>query len=101
MGEGRTGLNRVGGRLGTHEGNAAQQELGEMAERCGFLARDTALREQAKDLAQGAVDAGGGGEIAGGGKEFGKVESPGFAAVGRVAEELFFAVGVVDAERGM
>ncbi len=45
-----------------------------MAEGGGFLARNAALREQAKNLSESAVYAGGGGEIAAGGIEFGKIE---------------------------
>jgi hypothetical protein len=61
-------------RKNAHGGNRAQQELGEVAEGGGFLARNPALREQAKHLGEGAVHAGGGGEIAAGGIEFGKIE---------------------------
>src|SRR5438128_12320692 len=64
---------RIGG-FGAHEGDGTQQELGEMAEGGGFLSRDAALREQAKDLSESAVHAAGGGEIAAGGVEFGKGE---------------------------
>jgi hypothetical protein len=63
-----------GGGFGAHEGDGPQQELGEVAEGGGFLARNAALREQAKNLSESAVHAGGGGEIAAGGMEFGKVE---------------------------
>ena len=56
------------------KGNGAQQKLGEMTESGGFLARNAPLREQAKNLSESAVHAGGGGEIAAGGMEFGKVE---------------------------
>src|SRR5437879_6377896 len=63
-----------------------QQQVAEFGESGGLLAGDAALRQQAKNLAQSAVHAGGGREIAGGGKEFGEVEGSGFAAVGRVAE---------------
>ena len=64
----------VGDAFGACEGNGAQQELGEMAEGGGFLAGDAALGEEAKDLSEGAVHAGGGGEVAAGGIEFGKIE---------------------------
>ncbi len=37
-----------------------------MAEGGGFLARDAPLREQAKNLTESAVHAGGGGEVAAG-----------------------------------
>jgi len=45
-----------------------------MAKGGGFLARDAALREQPKNLPEGAVHAGGGSEVAAGGIEFGKIE---------------------------
>src|SRR5437879_7003742 len=61
-------------RKNAHGGNGSQQELGEMAEGGRFLARNAALREQAKNLGEGAVHAGGGGEVAAGGIEFGKIE---------------------------
>ena len=64
---------RIGG-FGAHGGNGPQQELGEVAEGGGFLAGNTALREQAEDLGEGAVHAAGGGEVAAGGIKFGKVE---------------------------
>ena len=67
------GPDRIGG-FGAGGRNASQQELGEMAEGGGFLARNAPLREQAKNLSEGAVHAGGGGEVAAGGIEFGKIE---------------------------
>jgi hypothetical protein len=82
--------------------NASQQELGEMAEGGGFLARNAPEREQAKNLGERAVHAGGGGEVAAGGIEFGKVEcGADDTGVPRFAEQLFFPFGVVAAERGM
>ncbi len=74
-----------------------------MAEGGGFLARDAALREQAKHLTESAVHATGGGEVAAGGIEFGKVEcaADDVASGGRIAEQLFFSFGVEAAERGM
>ena len=87
------------GRFGTGQGNRTQQELGEMGEGGGFLTRDAALREKAKDLSEGAVHAGGGGEVAGGGKEFGEIERSADGARAGFAEELIFAFGVETAER--
>ncbi|HYT07557.1 MAG TPA: hypothetical protein VEL77_07905 [Rugosimonospora sp.] len=91
------------GRIGAHGGNGTQQELGEVAEGGGFLARDAPLREQAKHLGEGAVHAGGGGEIAAGGMEFGKVEcgADDVTSGHRVAEQLVFSFGVEAAEGGM
>src|SRR2546428_427989 len=91
------------GRIGAHGGNGPQQELGEVAEGGGFLAGNTALREQAKHLGEGAVHAGGGGEIAAGGMEFGKVEcgADDVTSGCRAAEQLFFSFGVESAEGGM
>ncbi len=93
---------RIGG-FGAHEGDGPQQELGEMAEGGGFLARDTPLREEAKNLSESAVHAGGGGEVAAGGIEFGKVErrSDDVTSGCRVAEQLVFSFGVEAAEGGM
>ena len=86
---------RIGG-FGAHEGNSTQQELGEVAEGGGFLARDAALREQAKNLGKSAVHAAGGGEIAAGGIQFGEVEcrSDDVTSGYGVAEQLFFSFGV-------
>jgi hypothetical protein len=80
-----------------------QQELGEIAKRGGFLARDAPLREQAKNLSESAVHAGGGGEVAAGGIEFGKVErrSDDVTSGCRVAEQLVFSFGVKATEGGM
>src|SRR6266581_4495426 len=91
------------GRIGAHGGNGTQQELGEVAEGGGFLARDAPLREQAKHLGEGAVHAGGGGEIAASGMEFGKVErrSDDVTSGCRVAEQLVFSFGVKAAQGGM
>ena len=74
-----------------------------MAEGGGFLARDTPLREQAKNLGEGAVHASGGGEVAAGGKEFGKIECGANDVTSgcRIAKQLFFSLGVESAERGM
>jgi len=74
-----------------------------MTESGGLLARDAPLREQAENLSESAVHAGGGGEIAAGGMEFGKVECPSDnVASGRgAAEQLFFSFGVKRAEGGM
>lgn len=74
-----------------------------MAEGGGFLARDAALREQAKNLAEGAVHAGRGSEVAAGGMELGKVEcgADDVTSGCRVAEQLFFSFGVKAAEGGM
>ena len=80
-----------------------QQKVAEFGKGGGFLAGDAALREQAEDLGESAVHAGGGGEVAGGGKEFGEIVGSA-ADMGlreRLAEELFLAFGVVNAERGM
>jgi len=54
-------------RKNAREGDGSEQELGEVAEGGGLLARDAPLGEQAKDLAEGAVHAGGGGEVTAGG----------------------------------
>ena len=71
-----TDPDRIGGdAFGTYGGDRLQQEVAELGEGGGFLAGNAALREQAKDLAERAVHAGGGGEIAAGGIEFGKIES--------------------------
>ena len=74
-----------------------------MAEGGGSLARNAALREQAKNLSEGAVHAGSGGEIATGGMQFGKVEcrSDDVTSGGRVAEQLVFAFGVKATQGGM
>ena len=74
-----------------------------MAEGGGFLARDAPLREQAKNLTESAVHAGGGGEVVAGGMEFGKVErgADDMPAGRGIAEQLFFSFGVEAAERGM
>src|SRR6266581_1158154 len=91
------------GRIGAHGGNGPQQELGEVAEGGGFLAGNTALREQTKHLGEGAVHAGGGGEITAGGMEFGKVEcgADDVTSGCRVAEQLVFSFGVKAAQGGM
>ena len=92
------------GRLGVPGGDGAQQERGEVSEGGGFLARDAALREEAKDLGEGTVHAGGGREIAAGGIELGKIKgrSAGDARGGmRNAEQLVLSFGVVPAEGGM
>ncbi len=92
--------NRV---FGAGHGNGPQQELGEVAEGGGFLARDAPLRKQAEDLGEGAVHAGGSGEVAAGGIKFGEVEcgADDVAARRRIAKQLFFSFGVESAERGM
>ena len=75
-----------------------------MAEGGGFLARNAALREEAKDLTERAVHARGGGEIAAGGIEFGKIEGgadDGAPSGAGCAKQLVFAFGVVVAERRM
>jgi len=59
-----------------HRMDGLQEELREVAESGGFLPRNASLREQAKDLSESAVHAGGGGEVAAGGIEFGKVACP-------------------------
>jgi hypothetical protein len=86
-----------------HGGNGPQQELGEMAEGGGFLARNAPLREQAKNLGERAVHAGGGGEIAAGGMEFGQVECRSDDVTTRrwVAEQLVLSFGVKATEGGM
>src|SRR5580700_10511012 len=61
--------------FGAGGGNALEQQLAELGEGGGFLTRNAALREQAEDLTEGAVHAGGRGEIAAGGIEFGKIET--------------------------
>src|SRR5690242_3711357 len=83
--------------------NALQQKMGEFGEGGGFLAGDAALREQAKHMTEGAVHAGGGGEVARGGKQFGEIVALAADEAFRegLAEQLFFAFGMVDAERGM
>src|SRR6266704_2105378 len=90
-------------RKNAHGGDGTQQELGEVAEGGCFLARNAALREQAKNLSESAVYAGGGGEIAAGGKEFGKIEcgADDVASGYRIAEQLLFSFGVEAAARGM
>ena len=90
-------------RKNAHGGDGTQQELGEVAEGGGFLARDAPLREQAKHLGEGAVHAGGGGEITAGGMEFGKVEcgADDVTSGCRVAEQLVFSFGVKAAQGGM
>ncbi len=92
-----------GHKFGAHGGNRPQQELGEMAEGGGFLARDAPLREQAKNLTERAVYAGGGREVAAGGIEFGKIEcaTDDVTSGCRVAEQLVFSFGVEAAEGGM
>ena len=89
--------------FGVRKGNGPQQKLGEMTESGGFLARNAPLREQAKNLSEGAVHAGGGGEIAAGGMEFGKVEcrSDNVASGRGAAEQLFFSFGVKGTHGGM
>jgi hypothetical protein len=61
------------------------------------------LREQAKNLGESAVHAGGGGEIVAGGIEFGKVEcrSDNVACRRGAAEQLFFSFGVKGTQGGM
>src|SRR6266566_668515 len=90
-------------RKNAHGGNGPQQELREMAEGGGLLARNAALREQAKNLSESAVHAGGGSEVAAGGIEFGKIEcgADDVASGYRIAEQLIFSFGVEGAERGM
>src|SRR5260370_34045919 len=51
-----------GDRFGAGGGDGLQQEVAELGEGGGFLARDAVLREQAKHLAESAVHACGGGE---------------------------------------
>ena len=96
---------RIGGdAFGTRGGDRLQQEVAELGEGGGFLARDAALREEAKDLAESAAHASGGGEIAAGGKEFGKIEGAaddGAPSGAGCAKQLLFAFGVVVAERGV
>ena len=79
------------------------KSLREVAEGGGFLARDAALREQAKHLGESTVHAGGGGEIAAGGIEFGKIEcgADDSASGGRIAKQLVFSLGVKATQRGM
>ena len=74
-----------------------------MTESGGFLARDAPLREQAKNLSEGAVHAGSGGEIVAGGIEFGKVErGADYVASGCGApEQLFLSFGVKATHGGM
>ena len=72
-----------------------------MTEGGGFLARNAALREQAKNHSQSAVHSGGGGEVAAGGIEFGKIERGSDGAGAGFAEQLVFTFGVEAAERGM
>lgn len=93
---------RIGG-FGAREGDGAQQKLGEMAEGGGFLAGDAPLGEEAEDLSESAVHAGGGREIGAGGIEFGKVESRSdHVASGRgAAEQLLFSFGVKGTHGGM
>ena len=92
--------NRV---FGAGHGNGPQQELGEVAEGGGFLARDAPLRKQAEDLGEGAVHAGGSGEVAAGGIKFGEVEcgADDVAARRRIAKQLVFSFGVEATERGV
>ena len=84
--------------------DALQQEVAEFGEGGGFLAGNAALREEAKDLAEGTVHADGGGEISGGQVEFGKIEAAaddGAPSEAGCAKQLLFAFGVVVAEGGM
>ena len=90
--------------FGTRGGDRLQQEVGEFGEGGGFLAGNAALREQAKDLAERAVHAGGGGEIVAGGIEFGKIEGAaddGAPSETGCAKQLLFAFGVVVTKRGV
>src|SRR5207245_11107159 len=83
--------------------DALEQGVAELGEGVGFLARNAALREQAKNLGEGAVHAGGGGEVAAGGIEFGKIEcaTDDVTSGCRIAEQLLFSFGVEGAARGM
>jgi hypothetical protein len=83
--------------------NASEEELGEVAEGGGFLARDAALGEQAKHLTESTVHAGGGGEVAAGGIEFREIEGAADDVTsGRgVAEQLVFSFGMKAAKGGM
>ena len=89
--------------FGVRQGNGPQQKPGEMTEGGGLLARNAPLREQAKNLSESAVHAGGGGEIAAGGIEFGKVErrSDNVASGRGAAEQLFLSFGVKGTHGGM
>jgi hypothetical protein len=80
-----------------------QQKVAEFGEGGGFLTGDAALREQSEDLGERAVHAGGRGEIARGGKEFGEIVGSAADMAFRegIAEKLFLAFGVIDAERGV
>ena len=94
---------RIGG-FGANGRDGLQQEVAEFGEGGGFLAGDAALREEAKDLAEGPVHANGGGEITAGGIEFGKIEGAaddGAPSGAGCAKQLLFAFGVVVAERRM
>ena len=77
--------------------------MGEIAEGGGFLARNAALREQAKNLSESAVHACEGGEVAAGGMEFGKIEcrSDDVTCGCGVAEQLFFSFGVKATQGGL
>ena len=84
--------------------DALQQEVAEFGEGGGFLAGNAALREEAKDLAEGPVHANGGGEISGDQVEFGKIEGApddGAPSESGCAKQLLFAFGVVVAEGRM
>jgi hypothetical protein len=96
------GPGRVGG-FGMHKGDGPQQELGEVAEGGGFLARNAALREKAKNLSESSIHAGSGGEVAAGGIKFRKIErrSDNLTSRRRVAEQLVFAFGVKAAQGGV
>jgi hypothetical protein len=89
--------------LGAHDGNGTQQELREMTEGGGFLTRNPALREEAKNLRESAVHAGGGAEVAAGRIEFGKIErlSDDVTSGHRVTEQLFLSLGVKAAAGGI
>ena len=84
--------------FGADAGNRLQQKLGDIAEGDGILARDTILREKAKNLAEGAVHSGGGGEVGGESFEFG---GQGEFALGKKGEDFLLASGMVEAEIGM
>ena len=87
-----------GNGFGADAGNGLEQKLGDIAEGDGVFARDAILREKAKDLAEGAVHAGGGGEVSGESYEFGgQIEF----AFGKKGEDLLLTSSMVAAKIGM
>ncbi len=74
-----------------------------MAKGGRFLAGNAPLGEQAKNLSESAVHAGGGGEVAAGGIKFGKIEcaTDDVTSGRRIAKQLFFSFGMKAAQGGM